>query len=409
MGRVIGCDLTDKVAQISISIEKEEGEEVVSVPVITGSEKYVIPVLASIGAGVDDVLFGEDAARCEDPERTKVSSLISGALRDEAVTVGDVSIPCKELLRGFIRKSIHLSGSYAPYSEVERVVITIPEPLEDTVRLLEEVCDFLKEDGKNVRISGYPESFFYYAMNQEQELTRNKIALFDFDGQRLRSMMLSTRLDVRPHVSMVEERVFDMPGKDDGTFLEIARSILDSEIVSAVYLSGEGFEGGWLDRSVQYLCERRRRVFQGRNLYTKGACYAGIDDRDGNPQLSSCKFFDRDKVTSDVGIHIYEDGQETYLGLVYAGSNWYDAKRELEFMLGEDREIRIRIESYYTTEVRYSVIRAEEFPQRPDKCTRVRFCFEMKDTDLMEIEAYDLGFGEIYRSSGNVIKTRVYL
>ena len=132
----------------------------------------------------------------------------------------------------------------------------------------------------------------------------NKIALFDYDGTAVRTMLLSTRTDMRPHVSMVEERVFDLPMKDDLGFLGIARAVLDSEIVSAVYLSGEGFEGEWLKDSVTYLLERRRRVFQGRNLYTKGACYAGIDDRDGNPMLESCRFFDDDKVGSVIGIQV---------------------------------------------------------------------------------------------------------
>ncbi len=409
MGRVIGYDLTNTMAQISISVDKEDGEEVVSIPVLAGSERYVIPVICSIGSGRNDIIYGEEAMRASKDDRIMIQDIMTGAINDKSVVAGEDSISYKELLSGFIKNTMWLSASFAPFSEIERVVITLPDPEESIIRLVEEAAAFLEKDEIKVRISGYPESFFYYAMNQEPELTRNKIALFDYDGTSVRSMMLSTRLDVRPHVSMVEERIFDMPAKNDHAFLDIARSILDSEIVSAVYLSGEGFEGGWLKDSVQYLCERQRRVFQGRNLYTKGACYAGIDDRDGNPQLTSCKFFDKDKVTSDVGLHIYEDGQETYLGLVNAGTNWFDAKGEVEFMLGDDREIRIRIESYFTTEVRYSVIRAEDFPKRPAKCTRVRFHMEMKDTDLMECEAADLGFGEIFNSTGKIIKAKVYI
>ena len=46
--------------------------------------------------------------------------------------------------------------------------------------------------------------------------------------------------------------------------------------LNSVYLIGDGYRDGWADESLHYLC-RGRRVFQGNNLYSKGACYGMME------------------------------------------------------------------------------------------------------------------------------------
>ncbi len=408
MGRVIGYDLTDLYCQVSVGVIGEKGEEVQSVPVIVGSEKYVIPVVAYIRSE-REILYGEDAVRASGDGGGIITNLLSNATKDESFTRNGISYAYRDLLEGFMKKTIHLSSVLSPLDQAERVIIALSELSEDIVNTVEGCAAFLKDEGMEYRIIGYPECFFYYAMNQDPELTKNKVALFDYDGNVVRGLLLYTRVDTRPHLCMVERKDYDMPLKDDLCFLDIARSLLDSEIVSAVYLSGEGFEGGWLKSSVNYLCERRRRVFQGRNLYTKGACYAGIDERDGNPTLEDCYFFDDDKLVSNVGIYMIRNGQETYVPLLNAGVNWYEAKGEGEFYLDSDREIRLRLESFFTKEVRYSVVRCDRFPLRPSKCTRVKLEVSMKDASCISLKVYDLGFGDIFRTSQESVEAEIFI
>ncbi|MCR5773970.1 MAG: hypothetical protein K6G42_02675 [Lachnospiraceae bacterium] len=408
MGRVIGYDLTDLSCQVSIGVETEDKEEVRSVALFVGSEKYVIPVAACIDPE-GEISYGEEAVSASEKGGKLLTNLMSNAVAGKHEEVDGEVYDYTELLSGYIKRTIHMSSVISPLSSVERVVITMPDITEDNVKTVEKAAAFIEDEGMTFRIIGYPESFFYYAMNQDPELTKNKVALFDYDGEVVRSMLLYTRVDTRPHLCMVERRDFDMKMKDDMCFLEVARAVLDAEIVSAVYLSGEGFEGGWLSKSVSYLCERRRRVFQGRNLYTKGACYAGIDDRDGNPTLESCRFFDDEKLVSNIGLHMLRDGQEIYVPLLEAGINWYDARGKCEFYLGEDKEIRLKIESYFTKDVRYSVLRCDSFPGRPVRCTRVRLEVSMKDASCILCKVYDLGFGDIYRSAGDTAVAEVLI
>ena len=54
---------------------------------------------------------------------------------------------------------------------------------------------------------------------------------------------------------------------------QIIGDCFQGRIVSSAYLTGDGFDGGWMKRSVSLLCQGRR-AFMGKNLYSKGACYA---------------------------------------------------------------------------------------------------------------------------------------
>ena len=45
---------------------------------------------------------------------------------------------------------------------------------------------------------------------------------------------------------------------------------------SCAYLTGEAFSKEWAKESLAFLC-RRRKVFLGQNLYTKGACHASME------------------------------------------------------------------------------------------------------------------------------------
>ena len=103
------------------------------------------------------------------------------------------------------------------------------------------------------------------------------------------------------------------------------------------------------------------------------------------------------------------DGQEIYVPMLEAGINWYEARGAGEFYLGGEREVRIRLESFFTKDVRYSVLRCDGFPERPDRCTRVRLEISMKDASSITCRAYDLGFGDIYRAEGDMVEATISL
>ena len=251
-------------------------------------------------------------------------------------------------------------------------------------------------------------SFFYYTVNQPEEMRKYKVALLDYNDNAIKASMLSTNRHVRPAVTLIDEKKYRFDKKDDEKLLDICRQFMDSEIVSSVYLSGDGFEGDWEKETIKYLC-MKRRVFQGRNLYTKGACYAAIDMAEGSPLIDTELYLGKDKLKSNIGIDLITDGTENYHPIIDAGVNWFDCREHMDVMIGHDREIRIIITPISGTGRRVVVMRADNMPDRPERACRVRLDFTMKSDEIMECRITDMGFGEIFPATGNVMTEKINL
>ena len=50
-------------------------------------------------------------------------------------------------------------------------------------------------------------------------------------------------------------------------------------------------------------------------------------------------FLGNDKLKANIGMNILRQGEETYLALLDAGVNWYEAAKEFEFYLQDGNEI----------------------------------------------------------------------
>ena len=57
----------------------------------------------------------------------------------------------------------------------------------------------------------------------------------------------------------------------DEEFLHVAEHVCHNTVISSVYLIGEHYSEEWMKKSLRFLC-KGRRVFQGKNLLSKGAC-----------------------------------------------------------------------------------------------------------------------------------------
>ena len=93
-------------------------------------------------------------------------------------------------------------------------------------------------------------------------------------------------------------------------------------------------------------------------------------------------------------------GEEIYFPLVDAGGNWYDVHRSEELILEEENEIRLLLTPLTGEEKREFPIRLDELPRREGRTTRIRLNFEMLSARKVRITIEDLGFGEIFPSTG---------
>ena len=95
-------------------------------------------------------------------------------------------------------------------------------------------------------------------------------------------------------------------------------------------------------------------------------------------------------------------GEETYVALVDAGVNWYEAVAKYDFILAAEPAVPVIVTPLDGKDVRTVEIELPGLPIRPAKATRITLKISFKSEHQALIRIYDMGFGEMYPSSGKV-------
>ena len=82
--------------------------------------------------------------------------------------------------------------------------------------------------------------------------------------------------------------------------------------------------------------------------------------------------------------------------LLDAGTNWYDAKAEIDFLLEEENRFSLRITPLNGGEIRDVEIALTGLPQRPARTTRIHLQIDMADLTTLRLNMEDFGFGEFF-------------
>ena len=154
-----------------------------------------------------------------------------------------------------------------------------------------------------------------------------------------------------------------------------------------------------MKESLRLLCNNRR-VFQGNNLYSKGACYGALEKISQSELGKKLVFLGNEKLKSNVGMKVYRQGKESYLALLDAGVNWFEASRQCEFYLDTGNRISLLITPLTGRNVREEEVVLDGLPLRKKRTTRIRLSMRMLSESKVKVEMQDLGFGQIFPSSG---------
>ena len=367
---IIGMDLENECSQISYYSDRAGEPETVSI--VENQDKYLIPT----------------------PE---------GLLRERG----------KEKVRDlaeFIKACISYLRPVPDMTDIF-LMITMREVRQPWIGWLHDACQMLGMERENVFLQTYQESFFYYVLNQKKELWNHDAALFEYTQSGIRSWMMKMDNRTRPAlVSVVqgEEIHLGSPaGRSeeewnavrDQKFLELIQSTFQEKIVSSTFLIGDSFDKTWAVESLQYLC-RKRHVFQGKNLYTKGACYAMCHKLHIGKNLDAWLYQSKDMTEYNISMQMNIRGQKTDYMLLSAGMNWYDAQNNCEILLDEGKELVLYARSMRGGETSSYTIVLKGLPERPVKTTRLRISLAYQSAKVCKVTVKDMGFGEFFPSSG---------
>ncbi|MDO4632942.1 MAG: DUF5716 family protein [Eubacteriales bacterium] len=255
------------------------------------------------------------------------------------------------------------------------------------------------------------ESFFAYMVNQKKVLWQHKVVLFEYEEQEIRAYVFSADYQTRPALVTVTEadktRMSHKNGKNhrgeegrkDQLFFELIQRVFQKDSVSCVYLIGEGFEGGWMNESLNFLC-RKRHVFQGSNLYTKGACYTAMARAGISSALNAFLYRSEDLVETNLSMQMSVKGRQKNQLLVSAGRNWYETEGSCELLLDDEEELVIYSKSMMDGTVSSYSIALPDLPKRPPRTTRLELKFCYTAANRCRVTIRDLGFGVFFPSSG---------
>lgn len=309
----------------------------------------------------------------------------------------------EELLVQFLRKVICLVPGIMEPREVAAVTFHLPHICMEDITLLKRVMAQLGVPAERVFFQDDKESFCHFALNQKKELALHDVILFCCEENELSCLYLTRKTRTLPQKIEITTRTLgrlpEDPKERDRYFAEAAAQVLAGKIVSAIYLTGEGLEGGWLADSLTILC-RSRKVFQGRNLYTRGACFESIMQMHNDK--CSYVFSGEYKLTKNILLQVKQQNRTFFKELAKAGSCCYEVNGSCEVLLAGEPFVDIWLQAPDSNQARIESLELTELPERPDKATRLLVEVVPLGVTRVAIRITDLGFGSWYASSGKV-------
>ncbi|MDR2546971.1 MAG: DUF5716 family protein [Lachnospiraceae bacterium] len=448
---VVGYDINDVYAQISYMRVNDSEPQTASV--VLGAEQYDIPVALRPKQGTKLWYYGKEALKGDDSGKTQASNpaatvalshapitrLLSLAIEGAMISVDGYpdghedgkgeqkrnqsgsqigsqissQLDPVALLALFIKRSLSVLTTSVKMSDVAVFMFTTPVITPRVIEIFTEVARNLEISPERVFLQGYHESVFQYIIHQPQEFRQHQVLLFDYTSH-LKAMMVRSNKRTTPTVVYIDSKshpsfyytsvsatgLSATVREDwDRRFLAIAEEAAAGELISSVYLIGEGFKEDWAFESLKYLC-RGRRVFRGSNLYSKGAAYGAMEKLSPTEQGKSLIFLGEDRLKANIGMRLIVGGEEAYHAILDAGGNWYECNTSFEVIMDGGSELALVVTALTGGVVSERLISLDGLPERERRTTRLRIDINMESVSTVRLEVTDLGFGEIQPASG---------
>lgn len=392
----LGIDFSGKSAMISyFQMNKKEPE---TISMTSGEENYEIPVVLARRRETGQWYFGEEALRlARNSELSVVDQLLERSLNGENLRMGTDIYKAEDLFTLFLKKLIFFPKKIGIDLPIDKIGITVEKFTKDHMELFWRIFPKIGISAEQFFVIDHKESFYYFTLSQPELLWRGEVFLYEAEGEQVHSFCLKRDTRTKPQVVSIQESQKYVLGEDrDTEFLKILKKEYEDKTVTATYLLGDGFAGGWLKQSTTFLC-RGRKAFLGNNLYSKGACYAAKAREMGEkwPFL----YMGENEMKFHLSLKVRKQGEVSFFHLISAGKNWFEAKKSCEMILSDKREIDFWKQLPNSREAKIETLELTDLPVRPERTTRIRITATPISDDKVDIEIKDLGFGELFKSS----------
>ena len=403
---MIGIDFGEKFSQICYYDRK--ADEYRSLAVKVGSSQYEAPTLLCRKADRSSYCVGLEAEYfAREKEGILIDNLYELSDREDPIQVSDEEREPWELLAYFLKGFLKFLGVVDVVKNTKCLAIVSPVLSPRRVKNFQKACETLGYSRDQYMLLDYGESFFYYVLTQKRETWNRNVGWYEFDREKVLFRKLVMNTSVRPVPVKLEDPVEALlpeePERKDEAFSGFVRDTLGSELYSSIQITGEGFSQDWAVQSVRVLCFQKRKVFFGNNLFAKGACAAAAE-RLEKKNLKNYRYLSPSLVLTNVGMDLRVMGAPTPYPLIEAGKNWYECQARCELILDDTEELVFTVDSMEFPEKRKVSMSLPGLPRRPNKTTRLSLELRYVSPGECCITVKDLGFGELFPSSGKVWK-----
>lgn len=409
----VGFDFTDTYSQISYCL-LEEGSEVETLSSVSGTNGFMIPTLLFKRREVNQWYAGREAEKNQQMDGFLLKNLLTLAHDSEEIYVGDECFRPESLLALYMKRTLSILSNVAPINKIKSLMITVEKLDDRMISLLQSAVSMLGLKTDKVYFQSHMESFFYYTLFQPKELWTREVLLLDFSGDYLKSFRMECNNRTTPVVVFIDPEHFTdysfenissaLPGSDEAQSLDsrlstIVSNVTGSRMFSSIYLIGDRFNREIYPETLRKLAGLGR-LFGGNNLYSKGAALSARSKIVAAQVCTDYVFLGNDKLKYNVGINVLRLGQESYMPVMDAGINWFEAAAECQIILNKGNVLSFVVTPLTGKNPAIVDITLGDLPKRPPKTTRLSLSLKMLSENRMQIHVKDLGFGELFKTTG---------
>lgn len=407
---LVGVDLCEDYSQITcfstVSFEPE------SICLNRDTEKYRIPTALFYRSDTAEWFFGEEAIERHTTQKgILIKDIIDKASKKELVDIEGHKVEPVLLLERYLKRLLGVLKPEYPSKTIRKLIITVKEKNMILINHIYQALQNLGISKVRASVQNHEQCFVSYAMNQPKELRVNDIALFDFDDKGLMFYQISINRRTEPQTVVMKKKSFcdtlsyEMLKADETKeqvvtiFDNITRNVLHKQLVTAIYVTGKGFEGKWCRDVLKELCVGRR-VFIGQNLYAKGAGYAARESA-GEGKCGEYLYLGEETVTTNISMPLFTESRQMEYPLIKAGVAWYNASKTIQFIPDGEMEIELIMENVTEHRLERHLISMDGLRQL-DRKTRIEMSVEFMDIKTCVVTLRDKGFGDLFPSSNRV-------
>ncbi len=331
----------------------------------------------------------------------------------EEITEESFPLPQAEGALDYIAEGMDILSKYMEvnhqkWSDYKAVHFTMEEASRENRERLKGLLDEDFQEFHEVKIITRFRAFAEYVFHQERVIWDRNTLLLDYRDNRLRFILIEQIRSSRQKAYRAAWQEADVKEYDvregapdqDQKFGQMMKHFLVKNPANIVFLTGSGFEGNWMKKTLTYLCAGRR-VFLGQNIYANGACLLGIH---------SISLMDEGMILMDgtdmvyhtIGIITAEAGKTKYIPITSIGREWYNTHGSVDIILDKSQRVEFFYHNTRANEMEGAACEIKGLPKRPAKTTRIRVDVRFTSQTEGVILLKDMGFGEMFPATGKV-------